>query len=107
MRWKSNARVESTPVEESYERELLLKNGTVFELDSKHLNLSIHKFVGCDDSLFLTCHDLGFVTYDLGTTDFDVAVKTAKELAKNKLADIVENVESFCNSKGKNTIVGW
>ena len=44
------------------------------------LGISIHKYAGCGDELFLNSKALSIYNYDLETEDFDEAVRKAKEV---------------------------
>lgn len=77
MKFKSNAK---------YNKEL--KTGSIFSLKSNSLGIVIHKYVGCGDSLFLSSSTLNIDNYDLGTEDFDEAVRKSKEVVMREVKKI-------------------
>lgn len=77
MKFKSNAK---------YNEEL--KTGSVFTLEDNSLRISIHKYVGCGDALFLNSKALNIDNYDLGTEDFKEAVSKAKEVVMREVKKI-------------------
>lgn len=85
MEFKSNAK---------YSEEL--KTGSVFTLKNNSLRISIHKYVGCGDALFLNSKALNIDNYDLETEDFDEAVSKAKEVISCKVKKIREDSYRFC-----------
>lgn len=84
MKFKSNAK---------YNEEL--KTGSVFTLKDNSLGISIHKYIGCGDALFLNSKALNIDNYDLGTEDFDKAVSKAKEVIMREVKKIRENAYKF------------
>lgn len=86
MKFKSNAKYNEEP-----------KTGSVFTLKSNSLGISIHKYVGCGDALFLNSKALNIDNYDLGTEDFDEAVSKAKEVIMHEVKKIREDSYRFCS----------
>ena len=84
MKFKSNAK---------YSEEL--KTGSVFTLKNNSLRISIHKYVGCGDSLFLNSKALNIDNYNLGTEDFEEAVNKAKEVVMREVKKIREDAYRF------------
>ena len=84
MKFKSNAKYKEEP-----------KTGSVFALKDNSLGISIHKYVGCGDALFLNCSALDIFNYNLGTEDFDEAVSKAKEVVMLKVKKIREDAYRF------------
>ena len=84
MKFKSNAKYNEEP-----------KTGSVFTLKYNSLGISIHKYVGCGDALFLNSKALGIDNYDLGTEDFKEAVSKAKEVVMRKVKKIREDAYRF------------
>ena len=74
MKFKSNAKYKEEP-----------KTGSIFTLKYNSLGISIHKYVGCGDSLFLNSKALNIDNYDLGTEDFEEAVNKAKEVVMREV----------------------
>ena len=84
MKFKSNAKYNEDP-----------KTGSIFTLKSNPLGISIHKYVGCGDSLFLNSKALNIDNYDLGTEDFEEAVNKAKEVVMREVKKIREDAYRF------------
>lgn len=84
MKFKSNAKYSEEP-----------KTGSVFTLKNNSLGISIHKYVGCGDALFLNSKALNIDNYDLGTEDFEEAVSKAKEVIMSKVKKIREDAYRF------------
>lgn len=85
MEFKSNAEYNEKP-----------EIGSVFTLKSNSLGISIHKYVGCGDALFLNSKALNIDNYDLRTEDFNEAVGKAKEIIMCKVKKIREDSYRFC-----------
>ena len=77
MKFKSNAKYNEEP-----------KTGSIFTLKSNSLGISIHKYVGCGDALYLNSKALNIDNYNLGTEDFDEAVSKAKEVVMREVKKI-------------------
>ena len=84
MKFKSNARYKEKP-----------ETGSIFTLQDNSLGISIHKHVGCGDSLFLNSKALNIDNYDLGTEDFEEAVNKAKEVVMREVKKIREDAYRF------------
>ena len=84
MKFKSNAKYKEEP-----------KTGSIFTLKYNSLGISIHKYVGCGDVLFLNSKALGIDNYDLKTEDFEEAVRKAKEIIMSKVKKIREDSYKF------------
>lgn len=84
MKFKSNAK---------YNEEL--KTGSIFTLQDNSLGISIHKYVGCGDALFLNSKALNIDNYDLGTEDFKEAVSKAKEVVMCEVKKIRVDAYKF------------
>ena len=85
MKFKSNAKMDKE-----------LESGSIFECKDNSLRIRIHKYVGCGESFFLTCHRLNIDKYDLGTEDFNEAVSKAKEVISVDVKKIREEAYRFC-----------
>lgn len=85
MKFKSNSKYNEEP-----------KTGSIFTLQDNSLGISIHKYVGCGDALFLNSKALNIDNYDLGTEDFEEAVSKAKEVVMCKVKKIREDSYRFC-----------
>ena len=84
MKFKSNANFKKEP-----------KTGSIFTLKYNSLGISIHKYVGCGDALFLNSKALNIDNYDLETEDFEEAVSKAKEVVMCKVKKIREDAYRF------------
>ena len=84
MKFKSNAKYKEKP-----------ETGTIFTLKDNSLGISIHKYVGCGDALFLNSKAMNINNYDLGTEDFDEAVGKAKEIIMREAKKIREDAYRF------------
>lgn len=84
MKFKSNAKYKEEP-----------KTGSVFTLQDNSLGISIHKYVGCGDALFLNSKALNIDNYDLRTEDFEEAVSKAKEVVMREVKKIREDACRF------------
>ena len=80
MKFKSNAKYNEEP-----------KTGSIFALKDNSLGISIHKYVGCGDALFLNSKALNIDNYDLETEDFDEAVSKVKEVVMREVEKIRED----------------
>ena len=84
MKFKSNAK-----------RKEKLETGSIFTLKDNSLGISIHKYVGCGDALFLNSKALNIDNYDLGTEDFEEAIRKSKEVIMSKVKKIREDAYRF------------
>lgn len=84
MKFKSNAKYKEEP-----------KTGSIFTLQDNSLGISIHKYVGCGDALFLNSKALNIDNYDLGTEDFEESVNKAKEVVMREVKKIREDAYRF------------
>ncbi len=84
MKFKSNAKYKEEP-----------KTGSIFTLKYNSLGISIHKYVGCGDSLFLNSKALNIDNYNLRTEDFEEAVNKAKEVVMREVKKIREDAYRF------------
>lgn len=80
MKFKCNVKYNEDP-----------KTGSIFTLKSNPLGISIHKYVGCGDALFLNSKALNIDNYDLETEDFDEAVSKVKEVVMREVEKIRED----------------
>ena len=84
MKFKSNAKCKEKP-----------ETGSIFTLKDNSLGISIHKYVGCGDALFLNSKALNIDNYDLGTENFEESVIKAKEVIMSKVNKIREDAYRF------------
>ncbi len=71
------------------------KMKTIFDLKDNPLGICIHKYVGCGDLLYLTCHKLHIEAQDLQTEDMGEAVKKSQGIISEVLRDITLNAKNF------------
>ena len=84
MKFKSNAKCKEKT-----------ETGSIFTLKDNSLGISIHKYVGCGDALFLNSKALSIYNYDLETEGFDEAVSKAKEVIMREVKKIREDAYRF------------
>lgn len=84
MKFKSNAKHNEEP-----------ETGSIFALKYNSLGIIIHKYVGYGDTLFLNCSTLGIYNHNLGTEDFNEAVRKAKEVIMSEVEKIREDSYRF------------
>ena len=84
MKFKSNAKYKEKP-----------ETGSIFTLKDNYLGISIHKYVGCGDALFLNSKALNIDNYDLEAEDFEEAVRKSKEVIMIKVKKIREDAYRF------------
>lgn len=95
MQWKSNARY-NQPVED----------GTIFTLKSD-ARIVIHKLHGCGERWYLSCPELSIEKENLGTEDFDEAVKKAQDIVHQVLNKLIVSYGSFVTDDPVNEIVRY
>lgn len=88
MEFKSNAKYNEN-----------LEKGSIFSLKDNQLGISIHKYIGCGNALFLNAKALGIDNYDLKTEDFNEAVCKAKEIISSKVYKLNDMSELFCSDE--------
>ena len=84
MKFKSTAKYGENP-----------KNGSIFEPKDNSLKIRIHKYVGCGDTLFLSCHALNIDKHNLETEDFNEAVERAQKIIHAEVEKIMEEALKF------------
>ena len=84
MKFKSNARYKEK-----------LEDGSIFDLKDNSMKLSIHKYAGCGDNLYLSCCELGISTKSLETEDFNEAVSKSKEIVSERVKHLREEAYRF------------
>ena len=85
MEFKSNAKYGEDP-----------KSGSIFTLKYNSLGITIHKYFGCGNALFLNSEALNIDNYDLETEDIDEAVSRTKEVVMREVKKIREDAYKFC-----------
>ena len=83
MLWKSNAKIAQKA-----------ENGSIFRYQGNP-DITIHKYIGCGNALFLTCAELGIDKVDLRTDDFDTASYRAQMMIAERLNTIRSKYEDF------------
>jgi hypothetical protein len=71
------------------------KMKSIYDLKNNPLGICIHKYVGCGDGLYLTCHNLNIRDRDLFTEDIMEAVKKSQGIVSEVLRDISLNAKAF------------
>lgn len=71
-----------------------ISKATVRTLE-KPFRMSIHKYVGCGDSLFFSCPEFHIDKADLNTENFDEAESKAIEILQSRLSELDEKVNSI------------
>jgi len=71
------------------------KMKSIYDLKNNPLGICIHKYAGCGDSLYLTCHKLGIQDRDLYTEDMAEAVRKSQGIISEMLRDITMNAKAF------------
>lgn len=88
IQWKSNAKYNE-----------LHENGSSFTAKATRNQVTIHKYVGLGDSLFLSCNALNLNMIDLHTTDFHEAAQTARSLIRKALSDLNKDFEGILSDE--------
>lgn len=83
------------------------KAESIFDLKDNELGISIHKYIGCGDELFLNCKAFGIQNEDLRTENFDDALELAKIKIINKAISLKNEAEKFFDDKSKNEFVNY
>lgn len=91
MKWKSDA----THKQEE-------KDGSIFILKDIGFKLSIHKYSGCGDKLYLSCGELGFTQTPLNTENFEEAVELVKHKIIQRMRELESEYKKFINDESKN-----
>lgn len=71
------------------------KMKSIYDLKNNPLGICIHKYAGCGDNLYLTCHKLDIRDRDLFTDDIVEAVKKSQGIIRDVLRDISLNAMAF------------
>lgn len=88
MEFKSNAKYDQN-----------LEKGSIFTLKDNRLGISIHKYIGCGDALFLNSKALNIDNYDLKTENFNEAVCKTKEVISIEVKKLNDMSELFCSDE--------
>lgn len=76
-----------------------LEKGSIFTLKDNQLRISIHKYIGCGNALFLDSKALNIDNYDLKTENFNEAVCKAKEVIDSEVRKLNDMAELFCSDE--------
>lgn len=90
MIWKSNVRFGQEP-----------ETGTIFNLKGCGVRITIHKFAGCGENLYLSCPELSISEEDLKTEDFNEATKAARKIVKKRIDFLIEATKDFITQDSK------
>lgn len=83
------------------------KKKTIYNLKANTLGICIHKYVGCGDNLYLSCHKLNIQGRDLYTEDMNEAVKNAQGIISEILRDITMNARAFILDDSEIKYTDW
>lgn len=95
MQWKSNASYNQPP-----------ESGTIFTLKS-NARIVIHKLHGVGEEWYLSCIDLSIEKKNLGTVDFEDAVRKAQVVVFDALKHILSLYGKFPSDDSVNEIVRY
>lgn len=87
MKFKSNAK-----------RGKPLDSGTIFSGEIGSMRISVHRIIHCE-GWYLSCPTLGISQRGLKSDDLSNAIEESKEVLKNVIEDLKEDVDSFCESE--------
>lgn len=62
---------------------------------SEPLKMSIHRYIGCGNSLFFSCPELRIENADLDTEDFEVGEEKAIEILQERTKELADKVNSI------------
>lgn len=89
--WKSNAKYNKPP-----------ESGSSFTAYGTKNPVTIHKYIGLGDSLFLSCHALNLEAVNLHTTDFCEAARKSRELIRSVLISLNDDfIELLSDEENK------
>jgi hypothetical protein len=83
------------------------KRKSIYELKNNPLGISIHKYVGDGDNLYLTCYKLNIRNRDLYTEDMAEAVKKSQGIISEELRDISLNAKAFILDDSDIEYIDW
>lgn len=96
MKWKSDARGKDNE-----------KDGSIFNLKENGMDISIHKYVGCGNKLYLTCSELKLSQVSLQTEDFEEAVRIAKYKITQRMRYLESECKKFISDETENEFSRW
>lgn len=83
------------------------KRDGMFVPENSLLDVTIHKYAGYDNMLFVTCRDLNINAVDLETENLQEAYVAAKELVAHRFAQISKRVEWFMSDNTETEFVKY
>ena len=87
MKYTSNAKY-NEPVE----------SGTIFETTNGTIDICVHKYVGCGDTLYLSSNAVGIRNRKLKSEKIINAIHEAEIIVKEKVKMMEKDIEEICNS---------
>lgn len=79
----------------NYSRDDKVREPAEWELRTKSLRICVHRYIGCGEAWFLTCHDLSIVRHDLDTTDVAAAQKKAINVIVRRVRSLAAEVAAL------------
>ena len=87
MKYKSNAKY-TEPVE----------SGTVFETRNGTIDICVHKYVGCGDTLHVSSVAVGLKNKKLRSLEIIEAIHEAENIVQEKIKLMQKDIDKICNS---------
>ena len=87
MKYVSNAKI-NTPVE----------SGTIFNGKCGLVDVTVHKFVGCGDTLYLSSNCVGISNKELKNTSIIAAIQEAEMIVNKKIIAMKNDADKILNS---------
>jgi hypothetical protein len=69
------------------------ENKTTYTMYFNNFRVSVHKYIGCSDMLFMSCHKFDIECLDLKTTNIDEAKKSAIILLKAYIYNLKSEID--------------
>ena len=83
------------------------KTKTIFDLKDNALGICIHKYVGCGNNLYLTCHRMNIDAYDLFTEDMEEAIRKSQGIISETLREFTLNAKAFILDNSDVEYTNW
>ena len=87
MKYTSNAKY-NEPVE----------SGTIFKTTNGTIDICVHKYVGCGDTLYLSSNAVGIRNRKLKSEKIINAIHEAEIIVQEKVKMMKKDIEEICNS---------
>lgn len=84
MKFKSNAKYGESK-----------ENGTIFELKNNGLRIKIHRIMYINNTWFLSCYALNISQRNLYESDFNKAVKKAKQIINQEIGELIDEYDKI------------